>query len=327
MKAAQIKFLNFLTELSRKYSLHILKILVGIGLVFYLIQKISIKEIFVSLKSINLIYFSLAVVLAVSNVFIQFIRWKTLLRNELSNLSDSSIFKSLLIGFSAGTFTPARSGEYFLRKLPLKEISLSSTITLTFIDKMMLLINVIFWGALVSFGMMIFYYQVDFYVTASLFIIFITFFTALFMTIYSKRFYNYLKEIKNRFNIKIEFVKKLIEPLSDLNNQLISKLIFFAFLNYLIIVLQFALIVISFDNEFNFSLLVIATIMVYFSKTLIPSITLGEIGIRESAAIYFFGIFGCSEAIAFNSSMMLFFLNLLLPSLTGLYFLFRLKRE
>lgn len=147
------------------------------------------------------------------------------------------------------------------------------------------------------------------------------------MTIYSKRFYNYLKEIKNRFNIKIEFVKKLVEPLSDLNNQLISKLIFFAFLNYLIIVLQFALIVISFDNEFNFSLLVVATVMVYFSKTLIPSITLGEIGIRESAAIYFFGIFGCSEAIAFNSSMMLFFLNLLLPSLTGLYFLFRLKRE
>lgn len=326
MKAAQIKLLNFLTELSKKYSLHILKILVGIGLVLYLIQKISIKEIFVSLKSINLIYFSFAVVLAVLNVFFQFIRWKTLLRNEFSNLNDSSIFRSLLIGFSAGTFTPARSGEYFLRKLPLKEISLSSTITLTFIDKMMLLINVIFWGALVSFGMMIFYYQVDFYVTASLFIIFITFFTALFLTIYSKRFYNYLKEIKNRLNIKIEFVKKLVEPLSDLNNQLISKLIFFAFLNYLIIVLQFALIVISFDNEFNFSLLVIATIMVYFSKTLIPSITLGEIGIRESAAIYFFGIFGCSEAIAFNSSMMLFFLNLLLPSLTGLYFLFRLKR-
>lgn len=175
MKAAQIKLLNFLTELSKKYSLHILKILVGIGLVLYLIQKISIKEIFVSLKSINLIYFSFAVVLAVLNVFFQFIRWKTLLRNEFSNLNDSSIFTSLLIGFSAGTFTPARSGEYFLRKLPLKEISLSSTITLTFIDKMMLLINVIFWGALVSFGMMIFYYQVDFYVTASLFIIFISF--------------------------------------------------------------------------------------------------------------------------------------------------------
>jgi uncharacterized membrane protein YbhN (UPF0104 family) len=70
----------------------------------------------------------------------------------------------------------------------------------------------------------------------------------------------------------------------------------------------------------------IASIMVYFTKTLIPSITLGEIGIREGAAIYFFGLFGCNEAVAFNSSMLLFILNLLLPSIIGMYFLLRLKR-
>jgi len=70
----------------------------------------------------------------------------------------------------------------------------------------------------------------------------------------------------------------------------------------------------------------IASVMVYFTKTLIPAITLGEIGIREGAAIYFFGLFGCSEAVAFNSSMLLFIFNLLLPSLIGLYLLLRLKR-
>lgn len=208
----------------------------------------------------------------------------------------------------------------------MKDLKLSSIITLTFIDKMMLLLNVIFWGSLVSFGMMIFYYQVDFYVTASLFILFITFFSALFMMIYSKRFYNYLKEIKQRFNIKFEFLKKLLEPLADLNNQLISRLILLALLNLLVIVLEFVVIILSFENGLNIGLLLVAAMMVYFSKTLIPSITLGEIGIRESAAIYFFGLFGCSEVIAFNSSMMLFFLNLLLPSVAGLYFLFRLKR-
>ncbi len=326
MKTEPFKLSNLFTELSKKYGFDLLKIFVGAGLIIYLIQKLSIREILLSLSTINLFYFSIAIFFSVLNVYLQFLRWRMLLKIEAPELDNFSIFKSLLIGFSGGTFTPARSGEYFLRKLPLKDLKLSSIITLTFIDKMMLLLNVIFWGSLVSFGMMIFYYQVDFYVTASLFILFITFFSALFMMIYSKRFYNYLKEIKQRFNIKFEFLKKLLEPLADLNNQLISRLILLALLNLLVIVLEFVVIILSFENGLNIGLLLVAAMMVYFSKTLIPSITLGEIGIRESAAIYFFGLFGCSEVIAFNSSMMLFFLNLLLPSVAGLYFLFRLKR-
>jgi len=317
---------NLVINWIKKYAFLLIKISVGVGLLTYLIHKISFRTIIESLNSVNLFYLSLAFLLAVLNIYLQFYRWKILVKNEISFQDDKSILKSLLIGFSAGTFTPARAGEYFLRKLTLKDLSLSSVITLTFIDKMMLLINVVFWGALVSFGMMIFYYNVDAYVTVSLFIIFATFFAALFMIMYSRRFYNDLRELKSRFNFKLSFLKKLLEPLSDLNNQLISKLILIAFMNYIIIVLQFSLIVFSFNSNANFELLIIASIMVYFTKTLIPSVTLGEIGIREGAAIYFFGLFGCSEVAAFNSSMLLFIFNLLLPSVIGLYLLLRLKR-
>lgn len=317
---------TFIISWSKRFAFPIIKISVGIGLTAYLIHKISLKIIFESLSSVNAFYFSLAIILAIINVYLQYFRWKILVKNENPSIDDKSIFKSLLIGFSAGTFTPARAGEYFLRIMTLKNLSLSSVITLTFIDKMMLLLNVVFWGALLSFGLMLFYYKVDIYVIASLFVIFATFFSALFMMIYSKRFYNYLRELKSRFNFRIPFLKKLIEPLSDLHNQLVSKLILIAFVNYLIIVIQLSLIVTSFNVNTNFELLMIASIMVYFTKTLIPSITLGEIGIREGAAIYFFGLFGCNEAVAFNSSMLLFILNLLLPSIIGMYFLLRLKR-
>lgn len=326
MKIITGNFSKFIIEISKKYGFGLLKIFVGVSLIIYLINKISIKEIILSLESINLFYFSIASLLSFVNIYLQFIRWKILLKNENSKLNNLEILKSLLIGFSAGTFTPARSGEYFLRKLPFREFNLSSVITLTFIDKLTLLINIIFWGSLTSFGMMIFYYQVDYYVTASLFIIFISFFTALFMIFYSRRFYNYLREIKQRFKIKFDFLKKLLEPLAYLNNQLISKIIIVAFLNLVVIVIEFVMIILSFGEGLNIWLLFVAAMMVYFTKTLIPSITLGEIGIRESAAIYFFGLFGCTEATAFNSSMILFFLNLLLPSIAGLYFLFRLKQ-
>lgn len=326
MKSLIFDTSTLIKSLIKKYSIHLIKIFVGIGLLAYLINKISFHSIIESLSSVNLSYFSIAFILSILNIYLQFIRWKILVKNESPSIDKNSILKSLLIGFSGGTFTPARSGEYFLRKLTLSDLNLSSVITLTFIDKMMLLLNVVFWGALVSFGMMLFFYEVDYYVTASLFIIFATFFSALFMMIYSKRFYNYLKELKNRFNFKLSFIKKLIEPLSDLNNQLISKLILIAFANFFVIVIQFSIIVLSFNVDISFELLIIAAVMVYFTKTLIPSVTLGEIGIREGAAIYFFGLFGCNEVVAFNSSMLLFILNLLLPSIIGLYFLLRLKR-
>ncbi len=326
MKVINNSMLLSFTEISRRYGFYILKLLIGVGLIIYLIQKISIQGLIESFYLIELKFMFLALVFGIINIYIQYIRWKILLNNEMHGINAYKIIQSLFIGFSAGTFTPARSGEYFLRKLPLKELNLGSVITLTFIDKMIFLLNIVFWGALVSFGMLIFYYKVDLMVTASLFIFFSSFFTALFLIIYSKRFYNYLKEIKDRFNFKLGFIKKLVEPLSELNNQIISKLILIGFVNLIVILIEFALIVKSFNGDVLFLSLIITSMMVYFTKTLIPSVTLGEIGIRESAAIYFFGLYGVSESIAFNSSMILFTINLLVPSVIGLFFLFKLKR-
>ena len=59
-----------------------------------------------------------------------------------------------------------------------------------------------------------------------------------------------------------------------------------------------------------------------FVKTLLP-ISLGDLGIRESAAVYFFGLFGIKRASAFNASFILFSINILMPSLVGLFILLR----
>ncbi len=317
---------KIIIEFIKSNFLFLLKLIVSAGLVFYLVQKITVKEILFSFNLLNGYVFAIVLLLAIANLYLQFLKWKYLLKCELSDIDNSAVFKSLLIGFSAGSFTPARVGEYFLRKMVLKDLSLGNVITLTFIDKLMMLINLTFWGSLLSFGMMLFYYQVDVFIVASLFILFTIFFTGLFVLIYSSRFYEYLKNIKNRFRIKIPFVKPLIEPLSNLDNKIISKLLFIGFLNYLVIIIEFALIVFSHDQSFLIQYLLLASVMIMFTKTLIPSITLGEIGIRESAAIYFFGLFGCPKSIAFNSSLILFGLNILIPSLVGLYFLITLKR-
>ncbi len=60
----------------------------------------------------------------------------------------------------------------------------------------------------------------------------------------------------------------------------------------------------------------------FFTKTLIPSISYGEIGIREAVSIYFVTAFSYPETVGFNASMTLFFINILIPSALGIIFLF-----
>ena len=65
----------------------------------------------------------------------------------------------------------------------------------------------------------------------------------------------------------------------------------------------------------------IAALLVFFSKSFFPPISLGDIGVREAMAVFFFGFFGVAEQAAFNAAMFLFVINLLLPSLFSLKYL------
>ena len=60
-----------------------------------------------------------------------------------------------------------------------------------------------------------------------------------------------------------------------------------------------------------------------FVKTIIPPISMGELGIREGASVYFLSQFGERTSIGFNSSILLFIINLLIPALIGVGMFFR----
>jgi uncharacterized membrane protein YbhN (UPF0104 family) len=60
-----------------------------------------------------------------------------------------------------------------------------------------------------------------------------------------------------------------------------------------------------------------------FTKTIIPPVSMGELGIREGASVYFLTQMGESASIAFNASIFLFIINLLIPALIGVGMFFR----
>ncbi|MBU1881561.1 hypothetical protein KKA08_05960, partial [bacterium] len=61
-----------------------------------------------------------------------------------------------------------------------------------------------------------------------------------------------------------------------------------------------------------------------FTKAALP-ISIGGLGVGETASVGFFKIFEVSQAAAFNSSVMLFSMNVLFPAILGFFIMLKLR--
>jgi uncharacterized membrane protein YbhN (UPF0104 family) len=102
-------------------------------------------------------------------------------------------------------------------------------------------------------------------------------------------------------------------------------MVFISIAFYTCFILQFALLAAAFSGHFNFIHYIWAGNLVMFAKTIIPPVSLGELGIREGASVFFLHIFGEPNSAGFNASIFLFLINMLIPSVIGLFLL--LKRN
>ena len=91
----------------------------------------------------------------------------------------------------------------------------------------------------------------------------------------------------------------------------------FSFFFYLCYIIQYALLVSAFSGHYDAVNFLWAANLIMFVKTIIPPISLGELGIREGASIYFLTQMGQSASVGFNASILLFVINLLIPALIG----------
>jgi uncharacterized membrane protein YbhN (UPF0104 family) len=88
---------------------------------------------------------------------------------------------------------------------------------------------------------------------------------------------------------------------------------------------QFVLLAHAFAPDAALSGLWTGVALVFFAKSAVPQVTLGDLGVREGAAVFFLGAYGVAPAAALDASLALFALNLLLPALAGAPLLLRLR--
>lgn len=313
--------------LSNKYVKLVLKILITLGVFYYLLTNIRIDEILNQIQNSNQTLLILVLLLGIINIVLQYFKWKITVNAVLDIYDQRKIISSLLQGLAAAVSTPARVGEYVGRALPFSDKSFLQVTLATLIDKFFSILIVMIIGALSSILFIHYFYNVIEFITISLLILVALLFYLLFLLLFNENFWdNFLFERIRKSKRFGKYYKKF-EVLKKLDKRYKTKMLLLSFLFYLCIIVQYSLLAMSFSHKNEFMNYLWVGNLIMFTKTIIPPFTLGELGIRESASVYFIQRFGENANVGFNASIFLFIINLILPAILGLLFQLRKNND
>jgi uncharacterized protein (TIRG00374 family) len=262
-----------------------------------------------------------AAILLAPNLLLQWIRWHLLLRviNPQTPVSDS--VASLFGGMVAGFVTPGRIGEIG-RTLFLKHEDRLRAVGLIVIDKLYAFFPVAaagFWGIALLLS---YQYQYAPFLAWPLFLG-AAFFTTVSMIVvlhpeWIRSFLYYLSMLMPARD-KLKRIISCIDRFGRKEALLQAGL---ASLLYGVYILQFCLLAFAFQ-PIPWTTALTVTTSVILVKTVLP-VSIGDLGIREGASVFFFTRFDVDKATAFNASLLLFVINVLVPTILGLIFIPRM---
>lgn len=306
-----IQFLQ--TKKGKKYLFFFLKILISILVLSILIHKIRLAEIFIAIEKARKGYILIAIMLLPVNLFFQFKKWQLLLKIEKPNALAGEIFFSLLAGITLGFVTPGRLGE-FGRAIFVRDAHWPRLLGFITIEKLFALLLIYCFGFLgfISF----FKTSMQSFALILFSIVFLTIFAVILFLFLNPKILEKILHRIHFFSERSEKLKQFTSAFQALSAVQARRLFAFCLAQTLTYILQFSLLVNAFSSIIvtKAFLAVGATMMV---KSMLP-IAIGDLGIRESAAVYFFHKLNVPGAAAFNASLLLFLINILIPSIIGL---------
>ncbi len=289
-----------------------------------------------------------AVLLLPLNILLQYHKWRLLVQSSFPLATPSEVSASLMLGFTFGIVTPARLGEFGGRAAGMRMraerdgsrftgtdprygalvAEKLTVVTLTAVDKLSTMVITIVAGCV---GLLMFCWLHPF-MDPLLLALLLLLAGAGSLYMLRARWNQASTDASDAFEGSAIPSRKTRSRLHEIRTALrgldasrIRRLLAFSLLFYLIFLLQFYLLLAAFGRVDMLSTIAgISTIMLV--KTVIPPVTIGELGIREGASVYILGHAGMLAAAAFNASLLLFVINILLPSLAGLAVLLRKPR-
>jgi uncharacterized protein (TIRG00374 family) len=288
------------------------RIVVSAIILYFVISLVTWQNVLSAYRSADGRFILFGGILLIANLGIRTLKWRIMLHSVKNKPSFWEAFGSVMLGISFGSFTPGEVGDFAGRALHISDARKSHLVGLALLDKAQIFVVTSAAGAISLVFLL--WFDSFFIIPISLFIVFIS--LAFFMRM------DLLAIFGHRLNASV-FQKSWVTSVLDgftllkphqLFTTLLCTLVFHG-----ILVLQMFYFIYAF-GEITLFHTFIGTSAMMFVKSCLP-ISLGDLGIREAGSVFFFSKFGISQAAALNASLLLFVVNVLLPSICGTIFL------
>lgn len=296
----------------------VVKTLLAVAILWFLFQRISWPEIVAAIGHANPWIAGAALALLPLNIGLEAYRWWRLVRRVNPVVRFRDALRAVVGSYPLGLLTPVRVGDYVGRAMLLRSIRPGQSAALTFAERMATLAWCLIAGLLATAPFLSrFEAESPLWTTligASLVGVVLLVAGILFPG-----------EARRIIAAVLPFrpVRKAFSAFGKIPAGESVLLLFLSGIRYAVFSFQFVLLIQALAPGVTWSEAWIGVALVYFAKSVIPQVTLGDLGIREGASVFFLGAYGVAEAAALEASLGVFVINLLLPAFIGIPLLLR----
>ena len=282
----------------------------------------------------DMIFISIVLVLLMLvNWGIESLKWKWLI-SQSEHISFGKAYQAVLGGLAVSVFTPNRVGEFVGRVFILKKTDPLKAILLTLVGSFSQLLVTIVLGtaAYVFFAPL---YLTSLMFDSSWLVTGFSFSLVTFSVVLLFLFFNI--PVLHRISILIparysEKIKNSIDAIAGCPKSLLLKTLLLSTARYFVFSTQFYLAIRMMGLNFTMLQCMLVIPVIYLILVVIPTVALTEIGVRGSVAVFLFGMlagaggFNDNTTLAVvSASTLIWLLNIAVPSLAGVFVVFRLK--
>ncbi len=280
---------------------------------------------FYNISTYQYLLFLSVLVLMIVNWCLESLKWKELMK-PTQKIGLSKAFIAVWTGVTIGNLTPNRIGEFAGRILFLNKENRKEGTSLTLYGDLAQFIVTLIFGV-AGFTILSQFFLIKSTSTESINNIILI--TGITMTVICGLIYFNVNSII-AFLKRCKFFQKTLKnftPSQNISKKTKVLTLTYSILRYLVFTFQFFLALLFFDIKISYTDAMLALSSIYLAVHVIPNIPFAELGIRISFSLLFLGIFSSSDMAILFSSLLIYIINIAIPSLFGGIYFIKLKNK
>lgn len=268
----------------------------------------------------NIYCFLLVFLLMLMNWAVEAIKWRSVIQ-RLESITFWRALEAVFSGITISLFTPNRIGEYAGRVFHLETADRIEATLVTVLENFSQLVITLVFGSVATIFYLHLYSDIPAYLENALMTL------ALMVASSSLLFYynvSLVEVIVRKFR-KSGPWDKYFAVFSSFSNSQLTKLLALASIRYLIFSYQFYILLLLFGVAVPYLTAMVLIAVTYLLMSIVPTFALTELGVRGAIATFFFvNVTGNLQGVI-NASFSLWLINLAIPALLGVFFVFEFK--